>query len=223
MRSRMMPPRTLTTNDLISALAADVAAIGPRWAERRIARGTAIGGGLALALLIAWLGLRPDLVEALHGTTFWMKSAYTASLAGFAIATMIALGRPDRRSSRADWLLLLPVALLAAVAGPEYLRAPPADRGTMWLGHSWRSCSASVVLLAMPILGGLIWAFRRLAPADPRRAGAAAGLAAGALAATVYGLACPETSAAFVLTWYSLGIVASGALGHMIGGRLLRW
>ena len=40
-----------------------------------------------------------------------------------------------------------------------------------------------------------------------RAAGAAAGLAAGAFAATVYCLHCPEVSAIFVLTWYSLGIL----------------
>ena len=52
---------------------------------------------------------------------------------------------------------------------------------------------------------------------------AAAGLAAGAFAATVYCMHCPEVSAIFVLTWYSLGILLAASLGALLGPRLLRW
>ena len=54
-------------------------------------------------------------------------------------------------------------------------------------------------------------------------AGAAAGLAAGAFAATVYCIHCPEVSAIFVLTWYSLGMLLAAFLGMIVGPRLLRW
>jgi hypothetical protein len=80
-----------------------------------------------------------------------------------------------------------------------------------------------VLLLAIPIFVGLLWSFRRLAPTRLRAAGAAAGLAAGAFSATIYCLHCPEVSAVFVLTWYSLGIVLASALGALVGPRLLRW
>ncbi|PTS89589.1 DUF1109 domain-containing protein, partial [Sphingomonas sp. HMWF008] len=56
-----------------------------------------------------------------------------------------------------------------------------------------------------------------------RLAGAMAGLAAGGIAATLYGFHCPETAAPFVLTWYSLGIAAAMAIGAAIGPRALRW
>ena len=70
----------------------------------------------------------------------------------------------------------------------------------------------------MPIFAGLLWSFRRFAPTRLRAAGAAAGLAAGALAATLYCLHCPEVSAIFVLTWYSLGIgLATGASALLLG------
>jgi hypothetical protein len=80
-----------------------------------------------------------------------------------------------------------------------------------------------VLRLAIPIFIGLLWAYRRLAPTRLRAAGAAAGLAAGASAATLYCLHCPETSALFVLTWYSLGIAMMTAIGALLGPRLLRW
>ena len=66
-------------------------------------------------------------------------------------------------------------------------------------------------------------AIRRLAPIHLERTGAAAGFAAGALAATLYGLHCPEQAAAFVATWYTLGIAGATAIGALTGRRLLRW
>jgi len=56
-----------------------------------------------------------------------------------------------------------------------------------------------------------------------RLTGAAAGLAAGASAATLYGLHCPEVSALFVLIWYSLGMLVAAAIGALAGPRVLRW
>jgi hypothetical protein len=93
----------------------------------------------------------------------------------------------------------------------------------MWLGQSWRVCSSLVFLLSIPIFGGLLWSFRRLAPSRLRAAGATAGLAAGAWGATLYCLHCPEVSAIFVLTWYTLGIGLAALLGAIVGPRLLRW
>ena len=83
--------------------------------------------------------------------------------------------------------------------------------------------SGLVLALATPIFVGLLWSFRRFAPTRLRAAGAAAGLVAGAWAAAIYGLHCPEASAMFVLTWYSLGIVAAAGAGALLGPRLMRW
>jgi hypothetical protein len=80
-----------------------------------------------------------------------------------------------------------------------------------------------LLTLALPIFAGLLRSFRRLAPTRLRAAGAAAGLAAGAWAAAIYCLHCPEVSALFVLTWYSLGILLATAAGALLGPRLMRW
>jgi hypothetical protein len=62
----------------------------------------------------------------------------------------------------------------------------------------------------------LLWSFRRLAPTHFRAAGAAAGLSAGGWAATIYCLHCPEVSAIFVLTWYTLGIALAASVGALM-------
>jgi hypothetical protein len=78
-------------------------------------------------------------------------------------------------------------------------------------------------LLSLPALAGALWVLRSLAPTRPRAAGFAAGLFAGAAGAFGYAFACVEESAAFIALWYSLGIALAGALGALLGPRVLRW
>lgn len=69
----------------------------------------------------------------------------------------------------------------------------------------------------------VVWGARQFAPTRPRAAGAAVGLVTASVAATLYGLHCPERAATFVVVWYSLGILLATLVGGLLGGRLLRW
>ncbi len=212
----------VSTDALIDSLTEHVAPVRTRSVEARLLVGLLLGG-IATALSVVGLGLRPDLSHALYGSTIWMKWGYTLSIALVALVGVMQLARPERRALRWLWLALVPVVLLAALAFAQLAVTPVAEWQTLWLGNSWQQCSLSVVFLSVPIFGGFLWAFRSLAPTRLRLAGAVAGLAAGASAATLYGFHCPETSALFVLTWYSLGILAAMAIGALIGPRVLRW
>jgi hypothetical protein len=213
----------MNTDDLIASLAGDVTPVRRNAVGRRLALGIAAGAAVSASYALLKWGARPDLAVAMHGFSFWMKWAYTISLAFGALALTAQLARPDTRRLRWMWLLAIPVLLLASVGVFELLRTPQTEWLAMWLGHSWKQCPWRVLTLAMPIFIGLLWSFRRLAPTRLRLAGAAAGLAAGAFAATVYCLHCPEASAIFVLTWYSLGILLAASFGALVGPRLLRW
>ena len=213
----------MNTDDLIRALARDVPAIRRGALRRRILVGVAAGGLVSLLLIALGLGFRPDLWIAMHGFAFWMKWAYTASLGLVAIAATIRLARPDPAPLGLLWLLAIPVLLLAGLGIGELAHKPPREWLEMWLGGSWKICPWLVLTLSLPIFAGLLWSFRQLAPTRLRATGAAAGLAAGAGAATLYCFHCGEASALFVLTWYSLGIVLATGLGALAGPRLLRW
>jgi len=213
----------MNTDALIRALAENVRPISRHTVGRRLALGIGLGGMLTLGLIFAWLGIRPDLGAAMHGSAFWIKWAYTISLAICALLLVSQLARPEPVRLRWMWLVAVPFLLLAAVGVAEMADVPSSDWLSMWLGRSWKKCPWLVLALSAPIFVGLLWSFRRLAPTRLRLAGAAAGLASGAWAATLYCLHCPEVSAIFVLTWYTLGIAMAAGVGALLGPRLLRW
>ncbi len=69
----------------------------------------------------------------------------------------------------------------------------------------------------------MLYALKQGAPANPALAGGVGGLLSGAIGATLYAAHCNADSPLFVGAWYSLAILAMGALGALIGSRLLRW
>ena len=213
----------MKTEELIRSLADDVPVVPRSALRRRLTFGMLAGAAISLVLVATMLGIRPDLGSAMRGFSFWMKCLYTASLGIAAIGLTASLAKPESIGPRWLWLLAVPILVLAGISIAELAYTPRAGWLAMWLGNSWRSCPWLLLLLSTPIFIGLLWSFRRLAPTRLRMAGAAAGLAAGAWSATLYCLHCPEVSAVFVLTWYSLGIGLAAAVGALLGPRLLRW
>jgi hypothetical protein len=213
----------MNTEQLIASLSADVPRVSRHALARRIGFGIVGGGLIALLGTVVVLGVRPDLEAAVRGFAFWMKWAYTISLGLGALYAISRLARPVPASLRGLWLLAVPVLVLAGIGIGELASNPPSEWLAMWLSRSWKVCPWLVLALSVPIFVGLLWSFRKLAPTRLRAAGAVAGLAAGAWAATIYCLHCPEVSAMFVLTWYSLGILLAAGGGALLGPRLMRW
>jgi len=213
----------MITDVLIRSLAADIRPVPRHAVGRRLAVGIAGGAIVTVGVIILGFGIRPDIALAMRGYSFWMKWAYTISLAIGALVMAGRLALPETVRRRRLWLPTIPMTLLALLAGLEMAHAPPADWLTMWLGQSWMKCPWLVLMLSAPIFIGLLWSFRRLAPTRLRAAGTSAGFASGACAATLYCLHCPEVSALFILTWYTLGIGLAAAIGALVGPRRLRW
>ena len=213
----------MNTNQLIETLAQDVTQVPRHAIGRRLALGIGLGAVVTLLLVGLWLGFNRDLDLAMLHYSFWMKWGYTVSIGIGAVVATARLARPDAALPGWLWVMALPVIGLAVIGFFEMRNVPSSQWLAMWLGVSWRGCSAFVFLLSMPIFIGLLWSFRSLAPTRLRAAGATAGLSAGAWSATLYCLHCPEVSAVFVLTWYSLGIALAALAGAVLGPRLLRW
>lgn len=213
----------MNTDQLIAHLARDVRPVSHHARLRRITLGIALGGVVTLSLVAFWLGFRPDLAVAMHEPSFWIKWAYTISLGIGAVGMTVRLARPEPLRLTRFWPVMIPFVLLVMVGIAELAQTPTQDWLAMWLSRTWKICPWLVAALSTPIFIGLLWAFRRLAPTRLRAAGAAAGFSAGAWAATLYCLHCPEVSAIFVLTWYTLGVALAAGAGALLGPKLLRW
>jgi hypothetical protein len=213
----------MRTDDLIQTLTADLRPATPLSFRRDVLQGVVIGAAGALVVLMIGVGGRFDLGRAAHGWPLLLKWVYSAPLCASGSVAAYALSRPASAMPPIGRLALLSVAFVAAAAAYELARAPQALWPVLWLGQSWQSCPARIGLLSIPIFASLIWKMRRAAPTRLRLAGAAAGLASGGAAAALYAFGCAETSASFVLVWYSLGVASSVALGALLGPVLLRW
>lgn len=213
----------MPTDDLITALSEGLTPASPRTVPLRALAAGLAGGAAAFALLAVWLGFRPDLSQAVATPFFWVKALYAMALGAAGLWCVERLSRPTG-SARSSLLLALAVVAVLALAGVWQLVGAPADtRLAVWLGGSWSRCPFYVLALSAPVLMLVLAVMRRFAPTQFALAGAAAGLFSGGVAATVYGLHCPESTAAFVATWYSLGIALSAALGAALGPIALRW
>ncbi|HZC16611.1 MAG TPA: DUF1109 domain-containing protein [Caulobacteraceae bacterium] len=212
----------MRTDDLIAVLARDA-----RPAQGAVGRalGAAVLTALAgsIVVMMAGWGPRPHLAQALATGPFWMKAGYTAAVAIAGLLLIERLGRPGV-SGRRGWLALsIPVAVIAALAIRELSALPHDQWAAAILGQTWDRCPLRIAVISIPAFIAALWALRRMAPTRPRLAGAAAGLMAGGIGASVYGLNCQETAAAFTAVWYTLGMLVWAAVGAALGGRLLRW
>jgi hypothetical protein len=210
-------------NDLIDALASDAQPVSPYAIYRHVAESLIVGGGIAMIGVIGIFGIQPELNSFAHGEPLALKSAYAISLAGIAAALTLLLARPEGRAQMGARWIALPVAALALLALAELSRTPMDHWSHMLMGESWAQCPWRIAALSVPVFLGLCIAIRTQAPTNLRASGAAAGLLSGAVAATVYALACTESAAAFILVWYSLGIALATGLGALLGPKLLRW
>lgn len=212
----------MKTDDLIRVLAADSEhRATPFSATMTIAL---ICGSVASMIVFAlWMGPRPDFVSALASPRFPFKVFVVAVLALAAIGLVSRAGRPGARLFPWALVAISSVALLLASAVAELLVLP----SNAWLsslnGTNRLLCLALIPGLAALPLFAAIMGLRYGAPRRPAVAGGIAGLAAGAIGATLYALYCNNDSPLFVATWYSVAIALVVIVGTIAGSRSLHW
>ncbi|HPP46486.1 MAG TPA: DUF1109 domain-containing protein [Accumulibacter sp.] len=214
----------MNTDELVAFLATGVEPVAASATDRRHAVALAGGGVGAMSLMLVLLGVRGDLLAAMHLPMFWVKLALPV---GIALGALTAAKRLARPGVVLGWLpaalLLAPVVGIGLLAALALSAAAPEARLALLLGRTWAVCPLLIALLSLPVFAGTFWAMNGLAPTRPALAGAAAGLLAGAVATAIYALHCPEMAAPFLATWYLVGMAIPTAVGALLGPRLLRW
>ena len=207
------------TDDLIGSLAGQAGTEpnrSPASFGRAFLLSTLLSLLVAVALSAAGEGFRGNLAFFATYEPFLLKLAGALLLArgAFLMARRAAL--PG--SGGGSWLLLLPGALpFLAHAGLNPWGPPsPKDLGA-------GACAIDIALLSLPALWLILRALKNAAPTRPARAGALAGLLAGAVGAAGHAFACGNDGGLSVVLWYGVAILGMTALGAAIGRKTLRW
>ncbi len=212
----------MRTDDLIEALVQDRAAVA---GKPRAALSVAVTSGALIAaiLFLTVLGYRPDIATAAETYRFLFKFVFTLTLAATMIWLIFTIVRPEAVPGlRLLALAAAPVLIILAVVA-ELSVMPSSTWMPRLIGKNWWFCLTVIPSLAIVPLAALLTALRRAAPADPGLAGALAGLASGAIAATLYASHCTDDSPLFVITWYSIAIGLVTIVGYFAGRRWLAW
>ena len=178
---------------------------------------------VSLAMLFAGLGVRPDVMRAMHNPFFDLKFAVTLALAISAVGVALHLSRPEASLRGWAWLLLIPAGLLVGGIASEMMLPQNLPMMTRLIGSNSRVCLTAVPLMSMPLLAAALIGLRHGAPTRPAVSGAIAGLLSAGLAATLYASHCTDDSPLFVATWYTIATALVAAIGAAIGARVLRF
>ena len=178
---------------------------------------------VSLLMFVTELGVRPDVMSAIHNPFFDLKFAITLALASAAITVALHLSRPEASLRGWLWLLMIPVGLLVAGISGEMMMPQRLPMMVRLVGNNSKVCMTAVPLMALPLLVAALIGLRHGAPTRPAIAGAMAGLLSAGLAATLYASHCEDDSPLFVATWYTIATAMVTAIGALLGSRVLRF
>ncbi|MBB4005617.1 NrsF family protein [Aurantimonas endophytica] len=207
------------TDRLIEMLSKD--ARGRRRFEKILLRAVTFAVGIAAIVFFVLVQPRPDLELAARTARVLFKFIITVPLAIAMIGLLDRIGRPAAPLGPWPWLLGGIGAMLAVGVGAELALLPPEEWATSLIGTNARYCMLFIPLIAIGPLFCFIVALRQGMPTHPGLAGAAAGIASGAIAAAFYASHCPDDSPLFVATWYTLATCIVAACGYAAGRRFL--
>lgn len=184
-----------------------------------------IGLGLLVTIILmaTVLGVRVNLSHVLLMPAFWLKIVFVMALARVGWIATMRLSSPGKPIGKVPLMMSTVLLVMWSIAAVQLLLAAPDTRSYLFFGSTWRACPLLIAGLSLPIFIALLRALREFAPTRLRLTGAAAGLTAGGVAATVYSLHCTEMMAPFVGFWYVLGMLIPTVIGALIGPRVLRW
>jgi len=214
----------MKTDRLIDMLSTNLEPIKEGRLKKTLVWALVVGGAAAFCLMLTTVGLRIGVTDGFRPGYLALKLLFTLSLIGLGATLLGGLMHPGQDGQKLFAFVFLPF-LIVACAGIASLVLGwwPMAWGSMIFGMQWATCLLCIPLFAVVPFAALIWALRKGAPTNLTRAGAIAGLVAGALGATAYAFHCPDDSVPFIAIWYGTLVALCGAVGAVLGPRLLRW
>ncbi len=212
----------MLSDALILDLSANLAPVRRRRPAREGALLLALGTA-ELALLLGLGAMRPDMARMIATPYMLWKLCGLALLAGVACMGAIRSFSPTVRP-RAGLLATLAVAAALMVLGSFV--TPGHHEGQTLLERlaplQGMLCSASIVVLALPLMAMLSVLMRRGAPTHPQGSALASGLAASTLAAFIFAFCCRVNDPLYIAVWYSVACAAVTAIARWLLPRRFR-
>lgn len=213
----------MKTDDLIAMLSANVEQVSRRRLVRALGTAITISAALVVAVVLIFLGARPDLMKAGAIAYLLLKLGFTMLLLVPASIFLIMLARPGGERKTSVIVLALPFLAIMILAAISLAFTPSSHWTKVVLGDQWIECLFSIPIIAIVPFAVIVWAVRQTAPTDLIRTGALAGLVAGTISAIGYALHCSDDTLPFIALWYGGTIVMCALAGAALGPRLLRW
>jgi hypothetical protein len=214
----------MKTDELISALVGDYAS-QPRPKPIGHSLVTAIIAGFAISAVLfsITLDVRPDFISALGTWRYDLKLGGSLVFTVLAASVALRVSKPTTNPLSVMRALVMPALLLLGAVIYELSAIPASTWLPSAMGMNGPVCAANIVFLSIVPLSAVVYALRQGAPMSPPSAGAAAGLLAGAMGATVFAMHCMEDSPLFVAIWYTLATAFMATVGLLVGRYVLRW
>jgi hypothetical protein len=212
----------MKTDQLIEMLSTNLDAVKGGQLNKTLALTFVAGGVAAFCVMLSTVGLRTG-GGGFHIGFLVLKLVFMLILIGAGTALLAKLIRPGQDGKIPYKVILLVFLAIGLVGAVALALQPAAAWGRMMLGTEWAMCAFCIPFFAVIPFAALIWALRRGAPTNLRRAGAIAGLVAGALGAVAYAFHCPDDSIPFIAFWYGAMVGLCAMIGAILGPRLLRW
>src|ERR1700747_731505 len=156
----------MDTDPLIRTLAADNS-YRPRPVGFVLALMLLAAAPVSLLMFFSMLGVRPDVMTAMHNPFFDLKFAVTLALAAAGIASSLHLSRPEVSLAGFGWLFVIPAGLLAAGIAGEAMTRQRLPMMTRLVGSNSRICMTAIPLMSLPLLAAALIRLRHGAAGRP--------------------------------------------------------
>lgn len=216
----------MNTDRLIDILSMDTEPVSSGRFGRMLILAIVSSGVAAFGLMLATVGLRPDLQSAPHLQWLAIKLLFAMSVVGAGAPLLNSSMRPGL-GDETNWnVLFLPFFVAFAAALAALLVGHPQEWGAMLRGATRVSsarCLLCIMFFAAIPLTAIVYALRKGAPTQLKLCGGIAGIVAGGIGAAAYAFSCRSDTIPFIAIWYGTAIMLCAVIGAQLGPRVLRW
>lgn len=205
---------------LVATLSADARPVRPAPHPYKLWALSLGAGAVYLALMLAFSGLRPDIMTKLY--TPWFVAEIVTLILIFASASLSTalLAYPDLHQMRhTTYAPAYALSLFLLVM----LLSWQADSPLTLLPEHGYQCTLDIILFALPPAMWTLYVVRKLASTHYRLAGSIALLSAFSIGALWLRLHEAEDSITHLMQWHYLPMLACGLFGLWVGKLTLKW